>query len=54
MYLGTIFDNDLKRNSNTDYIHGKVKMGFYALSRFKHFRPRIEQKIFFSHSYNQF
>ena len=49
-YLGTIFDNDLRRSSNTDYIYGKVKKRFCALSRFKHFRASIEQKHHFIQS----
>ena len=49
-YLGTIFDNDLKWSSNTDYIYGKVKKRFYAFSRFKHFRPSIKQKHHFIQS----
>ena len=46
-YLGTFFDSNLKWQSNTDYIYGKLKQRFYAFSRFKHFKPDKSQRDYF-------
>ena len=49
-YLGTFFDDNLKWQSNTDYIYGKLRQRFYAFSRFKHFRPNKQQRDYFIQS----
>ena len=36
-YLCTFFDDNLKWQSNTDHIYGRLRQNFYAVSRFKHF-----------------
>ena len=49
-YLGTFFDDNLKWQSNTSYIYGKLKQRFYAFSRFSHFKPNRAQKDYFIQS----
>ena len=49
-YLCTFFDDNLKWQSNTDYTYGKLRWNFYAVSRFKHFRPNKQQRDYFIQS----
>ena len=49
-YLGIYFDNDLKWQSNSDYVYGKLKQRFYAFSQFFHFKPSTAQKYYFIRS----
>ena len=43
-HLGIYFDNDLKWQSNSDYVYGKLKQRFYAFSQFCHFKTSPETR----------
>ena len=46
-YLGTVFSHDLKWHANSEVLYNKIRMRFYAFSKFKDFRPTSGQKEYF-------
>ena len=46
--LGIFLDDKLEWHSVTDDICGKLRKCFYAFSCFKHFRPIIQQRDYFT------